>query len=147
VYARGQDQRLRRLEPRTGDIDWITPLVFERLDTSEVVAVSDHVVVTLRSEEQSMVTVFDRETGQQLWRYDEREGSRLLRGVYASAAGGTVVITDFDRRRTKVFDDATGLPVMDLGPPTGEWVAIEGALLAFVTEDAGWYHLDVARRP
>jgi outer membrane protein assembly factor BamB len=142
VYARCTDQRLRRLDPDTGSIEWESEVVEDRLDSSEIVGVSEHTVVTLRTERTSQVTVFDRGTGELLWTYDAGADGP----VFASTGGDTIVLSDMGRNQVAAYDDRTGRRVLKLGRPAALRATVDGDLIAHVHLDGAERRLTIVRR-
>ncbi len=135
VFARGSDQVMRRLDAETGAVLWETDRIDERIEWSEVMAVTDRAVVVQRTRGAHEVTVFDIENGAVLWTVDgEFEGDDEAQ-LWASAGGRAVVITDLDEESIKAYDDLTGELIADLGRPGSQWASIRNDQVAFVYLD------------
>jgi outer membrane protein assembly factor BamB len=132
VYARGNDQRMRRLDPATGALVWEAPSMAGRLEWSEVVGVTDRSVVLQRPYGAREVTVFDIEDGTVLWTADGRPRDEADAEHWASGRGGQIVISDRDRRTLRVHDDETGAVVADLGPPGAQFASVHDDRVAYV---------------
>jgi outer membrane protein assembly factor BamB len=135
VYARGNDHRMRRLDPATGDLVWEAERIEEDLDWSEVAVITDETIVVQRTRGAHEITVFDIETGDVLWGLEGGFGDGAEARVWVSGDDEWIVIADMDREVMRVHDDRTGEVVADLGRPGTSRASVHEDHVAYVYLD------------